>query len=71
MSGVTVPIYRLPIPSASRVGHIRVVTDRNGVRYVNGSRVQSEELTGIFLLLKLANQQSYCVKAEEYKRLTK
>lgn len=71
MSGVTVPIYRLPIPSASRVGQIRVVTDRNGVRYVNGSRVESEEASGIFLVLTLANKQSYYVKAKEYRSLTK
>lgn len=71
MSAVMVPIYRLPIANASRVGRVRVVKDRNGVCYVNGSRVQNEEASGVFLVLTLANEQSYYVKSEEYRTLTK
>lgn len=71
MSAVMVPIYRLPIASAGHVGRVRVVTDRNGVRYVNGSRVQSAESSGIFLVLTLENEQSYYVKAKEYHLLTR
>lgn len=69
MSGVQVPIYRLPTPRAVCVGHVRVVVDRNNRRYVNGSKVETAATSGAFQVLTLANGEVYYVKTNEYERL--
>jgi hypothetical protein len=62
----TLSIYRLPIPRAARIGAVRVVIDRNQKVYVDGSRVEATAPSGEFLILTLANEQMYYVKADEY-----
>jgi hypothetical protein len=69
MSGTTLPIYRLPIPTATRVGMVRVVVDRNNQRYVNDSKVVSAVQRGDFSILTLANDAVYYVKTNEYEQL--
>ena len=59
-------IYRLPTSRAARIGALRVVIDRNGQVYLAGSRVASIAPSGDFLILTLANDQIYYVKADEY-----
>lgn len=69
MSGQELPIYRLPIPTASRVGQVRVVTDRNGRHYVNGSKVVSATPSGEFHILTMESGASVYVKTQDYRRL--
>lgn len=71
MSGTTLPIYRLPTKPAAQVGRVRVVIDRNGRAYIDGSKVISAEPSGDFLVLTLASGASYFVKATEYEPLTR
>ncbi len=66
MSKISLSIYRLPTPRAARIGAVRVVMDRNQQVYVAGSRVESTAPSGEFLILTLANNQAYYVKADEY-----
>ncbi|HEU5098346.1 MAG TPA: hypothetical protein VFU22_04975 [Roseiflexaceae bacterium] len=65
----SVSIYRLPTPRAARIGAVRVVLDRNQQVYVAGSRVESTAPSGDFLILTLANDQMYYVKADEYAQI--
>ncbi|HJZ46593.1 MAG TPA: hypothetical protein VKE41_05485 [Roseiflexaceae bacterium] len=69
MSKLSLSIYRLPTARAARIGAVRVVLDRNQQIYVAGSRVASAAPSGDFLILTLANDQVYYVKADEYARL--
>lgn len=69
MSGTTLPIYRLPIPTATRVGQVRVVVDRNNQRYINDSKVISAVQSGDFSILTLANDTVYYVKTKDYQEL--
>jgi hypothetical protein len=66
MSKLSLSIYRLPTPRSARIGAVRVVLDRNQQVYVAGSRVESTAPSGEFLILTLANDQMYYVKADEY-----
>ena len=66
MSKISLSIYRLPTPRAARIGAVRVVMDRNQQVYVAGSRVESTTPSGEFLIVTLANNQAYYVKADEY-----
>jgi hypothetical protein len=68
-SSTTLAIYRLPTARAAEVGHVRVVVDRHQQRYVDGSRVVTAAPSGDFLILTLANEQVYYVKARDYQRL--
>ena len=66
MSKTSLSIYRLPTARAARIGAVRVVLDRNHQVYVAGSRVAATAPSGDFLILTLANDQVYYVKAAEY-----
>lgn len=69
MSGTTIAIFRLPTARATEVGHVRVVRDRHGGMYVEGSKVVDAAPSGDFLLLTLASGQVYFVKASDYTHL--
>ena len=69
MSGTTLPIYRLPLPTATRVGQVRVVIDRNNQRYINNSKVISAVQSGDFSILTLANDTVYYVKTKDYQEV--
>ena len=66
MSKRSLSIYRLPTARAARIGAVRVVLDRNQQVYIAGSRVTAAAPSGDFLILTLANDQVYYVKADEY-----
>ena len=66
MSKISLSIYRLPTPRAARIGSARMVIDRNQQIYLAGSRVESTTPSGEFLIVTLANDQMYYVKADEY-----
>ena len=68
MSKQSLSIYRLPTARAARIGAVRVVLDRNQQVYIAGSRVTAVSPSGDFLILTLANDQVYYVKADEYAR---
>lgn len=63
------PIYRLPLATATQVGRVRVVVDRNQRVYIAGSAVVTAVPSGDFLILTLANDQVYYVKARDYQML--
>jgi hypothetical protein len=69
MSNGTLATYRLPIPTSTQIGRLRVVIDRNRRVYAAGSPVVSATPSGEFLILTLANDQVYYVKAHEYQAL--
>ena len=68
MSKQSLSIYRLPTARSARIGAVRVVLDRNQQVYIAGSRVVAVAPSGDFLILTLANDQVYYVKADEYAR---
>jgi hypothetical protein len=69
MSSSTLAFYRLPISTSTQIGRVRVVIDRNRQVYVGGSKVVSANPSGDFLILTLANDQVYYVKARDYQAL--
>lgn len=66
MAQKTIAYYRLPVPTSTQVGHLRIVIDRNYQAYVAGSKVLSATISGQFLVLKLASKQSIYVKRKDY-----
>jgi hypothetical protein len=69
MSSKQLAAYRLPIPSATRVGAVRIVTDRNGQHYADGSKIIETITSGIHTTIKLANGRSYYVLTKDYLQL--
>ena len=69
MRGTPLPIYRLPTATATQIGKVGVVTDRNSRHYINGSRVESAIPSGDFQILTLANGDVYYVKKRDYDAL--
>ncbi len=69
MSGKQLPIYRLPVPKATRVGEIRIVKDRNGKLYIDGAPITESSVTGMFTQLTNAAGATFFVKTEELKRI--
>lgn len=69
MRGTPLPIYRLPIPTATQIGQVRVVTDRNNQHYINGSRVLSATPSGDFQVVTLADGSVYYVKTQDFTAL--
>jgi hypothetical protein len=69
VSPKTIAYYRLPVPTTTQIGHIRVVVDRHRQAYVDGSKVVSANPSGDFLVLTLANEHVYYVKASDYQAL--
>ena len=69
MSPRTLACYRLPVPTSTQIGHVRVVIDRHQQAYVNGSKVTSANPSGDFLVLTLANDQVYYVKVSDFNAL--
>ncbi len=69
MANQQLAIYRLPIPNAARVGRVRVVTDRNGKHYVDGSPVVEAAESGVHTTLKLADGRSFFVLTTDYRKL--
>jgi hypothetical protein len=69
MRGTPLPIYRLPTATATQIGKVGVITDRNNRHYINGSRVESATPSGDFQILTLANGDVYYVKIRDYAAL--
>ena len=69
MRGTPLPIYRLPTATATQIGRVGVVTDRNNQHSINGSRVLSATPSGDFQILTLANGDVYYVKTRDYSAL--
>jgi len=66
---VTLPFYRLPTNSATQIGQVRMVVDRNQQAYLAGSRVMSALPSGDFMVLTLADEQVYYVKTRDYQSI--
>jgi hypothetical protein len=69
MRNTTLAIYRLPIPTATQIGHVRVVIDRRQQVYLAGSKIVTATPSGDFLILTAANDQTYYVKIGDYQNL--
>jgi hypothetical protein len=69
MSKTTIAFYRLPIATSTQIGRLRVVVDRNRQVYLADSKVVTAQASGDFMILTLANQQVYYVKARDYNAL--
>jgi hypothetical protein len=69
MSPKTLACYRLPVPTSTQIGRIRVVIDRRRQVYVDGSKVVSTSPTGDFLVLTLANDNIHYVKMSDFQAL--
>lgn len=71
MSGKLVACYRLPTASAVKIGQVRIVKDRNGVYYADGSKVLSANVTGAHSVLKLADGRDFYVLTAELQQVPK
>lgn len=71
MSGKFVSFYRLPIANSAKIGQVRIVKDRNGVCYADGSKVLSANTTGAHSVLKLADGRDFYVLTAELDRVPK
>ena len=69
MSKIALRFYRLPVPTATQIGMVRAVVDRNQQVYLEGSKVLSAAPSGEFMVLTLADENVYYVKLEEYQAL--
>lgn len=69
MSGSVLAIYRLPIAKSAQIGTVRVVLDRHQQVYIEGSKVVAAVPSTDFLVVTLANEQVYYVKAADYQAL--
>lgn len=69
MSATSIAIYRLPIPKAAAIGHVRIVIDRNRRGYINESRIVGAAQSGDFIILTLANDESFYVKSGDFAKL--
>jgi len=69
VSRMTLAFYRLPTPTATQIGHLRAVVDRNQQVYLAGSKVVRAVPSGDFMVVTLANELVYYVKASDYQAL--
>jgi hypothetical protein len=69
MSSKTLATYRLPIPSATKIGSLRIVTDRNKVHYADGSKIIEAIERGVHTIITLADGRSFYVLTKEFQRL--
>ena len=71
MSGKLISFFRLPTASSVRIGQVRIVKDRNGVIYADGSKVLSAATTGAHSVLTLADGRDFYVLTTELQSVPK
>lgn len=71
MSGMMIAFYRLPTASATKIGSVRIVKDRNGKIYADGARIDSASVAGAHTILELADGRSYYVLTADLQRVPK
>ena len=71
MSGTMLAIYRLPTASATKIGSVRIVKDRNGKVYADGNKVVSATVTGAHTVLELADGRNFYVLTSDLQRVPK
>ena len=71
MSGTMLAIYRLPTASATKIGSLRIVKDRNGKVYADGNKVVSATVTGAHTVLELADGRNFYVLTSDLQRVPK
>ena len=64
-------IYRLPTASATRIGSVRIVKDRNGKIYADGAKVITANTSGEHTVLEVADGRSYYVLTTDLERVPK
>jgi hypothetical protein len=63
--------YRLPTASATKIGSVRIVKDRNGKVYADGNKVVSAAVAGAHTVLELADGRSFYVLSSDLQRVPK
>jgi hypothetical protein len=71
MSGTMIAAYRLPIASATKIGSVRIVKDRNGKVYADGNKIVSATVAGAHTVLELADGRTYYVLTSDLQRVPK
>ncbi len=71
MSGMILAAYRLPTASATKIGSVRIVKDRNGKVYADGSKVISANVAGEHTVLELADGRNFYVLTSDLQRVPK
>ena len=71
MSGTMLAAYRLPTASATKIGSVRIVKDRNGKIYADGSKVVSATAAGAHTVLEMADGRSFYVLTSDLQRVPK
>ena len=71
MSGMMLATYRLPTASATKIGSVRIVKDRNGKIYADGGKVLSANTAGAHTVLELADGRSFYVLTSDLQRVPK
>lgn len=60
-----IAIYRMPIASATQVGRLKIVKDRNGRFYLDGDPVVKATVMGDFTWLERADGRAAYVKSAD------
>ena len=63
--------YRMPTASSTKIGSVRIVKDRNGKVYANGTKAVSATVMGVHTLLELADGRNFYVLTSELQRVPK
>jgi hypothetical protein len=71
MSGTMLATYRLPTASATKIGSVRIVKDRNGKVYADRNKVVSATVAGAHTILELADGRNFYVLTSDLQRVPK
>jgi hypothetical protein len=71
LSGTMLATYRLPSAGSTKIGSVRIVKDRNGKVYADGTRVVSTSVVGVHTMLELANGRTFSVLTNELQGVPK
>jgi hypothetical protein len=71
MSGTMLATYRMPTASSTKIGSVRIVKDRNGKVYADGTKVVSATVTGVHTLLELADRRTFYVLTSDLEGVPK
>ena len=63
--------YRLPSASSTKIGNVRIVKDRNGKVYADGTKVVSATVVGAHTRLEVANGRTFYVLTSDLEHVSK
>jgi hypothetical protein len=71
LSGTMLATYRLPSANITKIGSVRIVKDRNGKVYADGTKVVSATVVGAHTMLEVADGRTFYVLTSELQRVPK